>query len=596
MEHWADREMWTRLIPDHRKWRPVTKGVLTLVGISLIIVALANPQMGKKQERGKRTGCDIAICIDVSNSMMAKDVKPNRLAHSKQVVNNLLSTMTGDRVSLVVFAGTSFIMMPLTNDYNAAKMFLEQVDCSMIPYQGTAIGSAIENAMATFGYGDAEREWNITGSRAILVISDGENHEDDAIGVAKGAAREGVRVCTIGVGSTSGATIPDGGNGGLLRDNDGNIVVTQLNEKMLKEIAEAGKGVYVNGSNGIDDILNLLEKLEKNEFDESVFNSFESRYQYPLVAGLLCLLAEVFIFERRNKKWRMIFVLAFLLIGGSAHAQEPSRTAFASGNNHYRQKQYEEAAADYSKVLSDTTLSPKQRSRALYNLGNCHLKQAQEKGDDKMLVSAAKYYNEAIKLDPNDFRTHYNLGNTLYLQKRYSDAAAQFNQALLCDNLTDAQKANSLFNQGNSLYQEAQSSRDTATLKTAIGCYRDALRLDPTNADYRYNQTLAYRLLEELKKQDKQQQQQNKQQQQQKQDQQKQQQNQQQNQQQQQQQGQQQPQQQNQQNKQQRQPNKNLQQQNAENLLEAVKKNERKTMQNLNNVQPIGSGRAKKDW
>ena len=302
LERWADKEMFPRLIPDERKWRPITKMVLTLAGMSLLVLALANPLMGKKQEKGKRSGSDIAICLDVSNSMMAEDVKPNRLIRSKQVVNNLLNTMTGDRVSLIVFAGTSFIEMPLTNDYTAAKLFLDQVDCSMIAAQGTAIGDARGKAMETFGYGDEDREWKTNKGRAIIVISDGENHEDDAVGAAKKAYKEGIRVCTIGLGGTEGTPIPINSSGTYRRDNEGNVVITRLNEQMLRDIAEAGKGVYVNGVGDIDEVTTLLENLEKNDFDEAVFNSFESGYPYPLAAGLVLLLTEVLIFERRNKK------------------------------------------------------------------------------------------------------------------------------------------------------------------------------------------------------------------------------------------------------------------------------------------------------
>ena len=304
LEHWADKEMFPRLIPDEQKWRPLIKGTLFLLGISMLVVALANPLLGKKQEKGKRSGSDIAICLDVSNSMMAEDVKPNRLSRSKQVVNNLLNTMTGDRVSLIVFAGTSYIDMPLTNDYNAAKLFLDQVDCNMIPAQGTAIGDAIEKGMATFGYGDEEREWVSNKGRAIIVISDGENHEDDAVGAAKKAYKEGIRVCTIGLGGTEGTPIPMNSNGTFRRDNEGNVVITRLNEQMLRDIANAGKGVYVNGAGDIDEITSLLENLEKNEFDEAIFDSYESRFQYPLSAGLFLLLVEILIFERKNKKKR----------------------------------------------------------------------------------------------------------------------------------------------------------------------------------------------------------------------------------------------------------------------------------------------------
>lgn len=507
-ERWADREMWGRLIPDRRKWRPVTKGILTLLGMSLVVVALANPQLGKKEEKGKRSGSDIAVCIDVSNSMMAEDVKPNRLTRCKQAVQNLLNSMMGDHVSLIVFAGTSFIEMPLTNDYNAAKLFLEQVDCQMVPTQGTAIGDAIEKAMATFGYGDEEREWKTNNSRAIIIISDGENHEDDAIGAAKKAYKEGIRVCTIGLGSTQGTPIPSGRNGSFRRDSEGNVIITKLNEQMLKDIAEAGKGVYVNGNNGIDDITTLLEDLEKNDFDEAVFNTYESRYQYPLLAGLLCLLAEVIIFERRNKKWRMIFVFAFLFMG-TAQGQTPSPINFSFGNIYYIQKQYLEAAEQYSKALEDTTLSDEHRSKTLYNLGNCLYHLGRENEDNQTLETAEKCYTEALALStpqtlkPSNHQTLYNLGNSLYQQKRYLEAAEQYNEVLSYPDLSDEQRAKTMYNLGNSLLKESLSSYDTATLKTAISCYRNALRLEPKNENYRYNQTLAYRLLDKLTKQNK---------------------------------------------------------------------------------------------
>lgn len=312
LEQWGDRTMFGRLIPDHSGWRPAFKMALTLTGVALLIVALANPQFGTKIEKGKRSGSDIAICLDVSNSMMAEDIQPNRLERSKRVVTNLLNSLTGDRVSLVVYAGTSFIQMPLTNDYSATKLFLDQVSCDMIASQGTAIGDAIEKSMETFGYGDPDRPWEINKGRAIIVISDGENHEDDAVGAAKKAAKEGVRVCAIGMGLPEGAPIPEynprGRTNNYKRDKNGSIIMTQLNETMLREIASAGKGVYERASNagsGLNEITALINGLEKEEFGEAVFSSYESRYAYPLTAGVLCLLAEVLIYERRNRKWNL---------------------------------------------------------------------------------------------------------------------------------------------------------------------------------------------------------------------------------------------------------------------------------------------------
>ncbi len=312
LEEWGDRSMFGRLIPDRSPWRPAFKMALTLTGIALLIVSLSNPQFGTKIEKGKRSGSDIAICLDVSNSMMAEDIQPNRLERGKKVVTNLLSSLTGDRVSLVVYAGTSFIQMPLTNDYSATKLFLDQVSCDMIASQGTAIGDAIQKSMETFGYGDPDRKWEINKGRAIIVISDGENHEDDAVGAAREAAKQGIRVCTIGMGLPEGSPIPEynprGRTNNYKRDKNGSIIMTHLNEDMLRQIASAGNGTYLRASNAgsdLSDITSIIQGLEKEEMGESLFSAYESRYMYPLVAGLLCLLAEVILYERRNRKWKL---------------------------------------------------------------------------------------------------------------------------------------------------------------------------------------------------------------------------------------------------------------------------------------------------
>lgn len=309
---WADRQMFGRLIPDSSTWRPALKMALTLAGVALLIVAIANPQSGTRLEKNKQSGSDIAICLDLSNSMMAEDLQPNRLERGKRVVSNLLATLGGDRVSLIAFAGESFIQMPLTGDYGATKLFLDDMSCDMISSQGTAIGDAIDKAMATLGYGDPDRPWEKNKGRAIIVISDGENHEDDAVGAARNAAREGVRVCTIGMGLPDGAPIPEYDHqkrkNTYKRDRGGSIVMTHLNEQMLRQIADAGNGVYTRASSaagGLGEITNLINSLEKEDYGEAELSAFESRYQYPLVAALLCFLAEIVIFERRNRKWNI---------------------------------------------------------------------------------------------------------------------------------------------------------------------------------------------------------------------------------------------------------------------------------------------------
>ena len=307
LEQFADRNMFGRLVPDASPWRPHAKFGLIMLGAAFLIIALANPQEGSKMVKGERLGSDIAICLDVSNSMMAEDIQPNRLERSKRIVNNLLSALGSDRISLVVFAGSSYVQMPLTSDYSAVKLFLDQIDCSLISAQGTAIGDAIEKAMQSFGYDDPDREWVKKQGRVIIVISDGENFEDDAVAAARQAASEGVRVCTIGMGLTTGTPIPEYRGTqrvGYKRDRDGNTVTTHLDEATLTAIANTGKGVYVraNNNSSVEEIVRMIEGMEKDTYGEAMFSEYESRYQYPLVAALLCLLAELFIFERRNKK------------------------------------------------------------------------------------------------------------------------------------------------------------------------------------------------------------------------------------------------------------------------------------------------------
>lgn len=312
LAQWADKQMFGRLIPDKSTWRPIVKMALSITAVAMLIVAVANPQFGTRLEKTKQSGSDIAICLDLSNSMMAEDLQPNRLERGKRVVSNLLSTLGGDRVSLVAFAGESFIQMPLTGDYGATKLFLDDMSCDMISSQGTAIGDAINKAMETFGYGDPDRPWEKNKGRAIIVISDGENHEDDAVGAARNAAREGVRVCTIGMGMPDGAPIPEYDHhkrkSTYKRERGGSIVMTHLNEQMLRQIADAGNGVYTRASaasGGLGEIVSLINNLEKEDYGEAELSAFESRYQYPLAMALICLIAELVLFERSNRKWNL---------------------------------------------------------------------------------------------------------------------------------------------------------------------------------------------------------------------------------------------------------------------------------------------------
>lgn len=311
LEAFADKGLHGLLLPDASRRRPHLKFGLLMLALGFLIITLANPQVGSKMVKGERTGSDIAVCLDVSRSMMATDVSPNRLERSRRTVSTLLDKMGNDKVSIVLFAGTSYIQMPLTSDYNAARMFIDQASCDNVSTQGTAIGDAIETAMSSFGYGDPDREWKKRQSRAIIVISDGENFEDNAVEAARKAKGEGIMVCCIGMGTPKGTPIPEYRGGqevGYKHDREGNVVTTQLNEQMLIDIAHAGSGIYVRTGNinaGVEEIMKQLEKLEKDNYGSTLFSEYESRYQYPLAAALVCLLLELLISEKKNHRFQI---------------------------------------------------------------------------------------------------------------------------------------------------------------------------------------------------------------------------------------------------------------------------------------------------
>ncbi|MBP5241509.1 MAG: VWA domain-containing protein [Bacteroidales bacterium] len=303
----AESRLYALLTPDVSNIKSHTKFAILMAALFLLIIAVANPQMGSKMVKGERAGIDVAIALDISNSMLAEDVQPNRLERAKKSVSDLIGKFSNDRVALIIFAGKAYTQLPLTSDYGAAKMFLDAVGTDMIEYQGTAIGEAITKCMETFGYGNEDIPWEKNKSRTIIIISDGENHEDDAVEMAKMAYAEGIVVNTIGMGTPNGVPIPQYSRGtrlGYKKDREGNPVTTRLNEQMLQEIAHAGNGIYVpanNISSGLDDIMDRIGKLEKQNYGEQMFAEYESKFQYPLIFAILLLVAELLIFERRNR-------------------------------------------------------------------------------------------------------------------------------------------------------------------------------------------------------------------------------------------------------------------------------------------------------
>jgi len=299
----ADPTLIKQLAPDVSLVRRILKFILLMVALALLIVMLARPQMGAKISKEKRQGIETIIALDISNSMLAQDVEPSRLEKSKMLVENLVDHFYNDKIGLIVFAGDAFVQLPITSDYISAKMFLQNAEPSLIQQQGTDIGEAIRLAMHSFSQNDK------TG-KAIVVITDGEDHEGDAEAMAKEAEKNGIHVFILGVGSKQGAPIPMG-EGDYLKDNSGQVVMSALNEDMCKRVAEAGKGtyIYVDNSSSAEAKLDAeISKLQKGEINKVLYSEYDEQFQAVGILVLLILIIEVLILECNNpvtKGWRI---------------------------------------------------------------------------------------------------------------------------------------------------------------------------------------------------------------------------------------------------------------------------------------------------
>jgi Ca-activated chloride channel homolog len=287
-----------RLSPDASLSRPIIRFVLLITALACLIMGVCGPLIGSRLEEVKRKGADIVVALDVSNSMLAQDLRPSRLERAKLALNRLIDRLEGDRIGLIVFAGDAYVQLPITTDYNAAKLFITTINANMVPRQGTAIGAAIQLARESFS--DSTRKHS-----AILIMTDGENHEDDAVGAAKEAAAAGIKVYTIGMGSPDGAPIPINANGsvaGFQQDNTGRTVITRLDPIMLSEIADAGNGKFIRASasdDGVDLVMKEMAALDRKEFKAKMYTEYENRFQ-PFVAMALCMLILEFLMGDRK--------------------------------------------------------------------------------------------------------------------------------------------------------------------------------------------------------------------------------------------------------------------------------------------------------
>ena len=534
LEEFGDPELMETLMPNASRVRPTVKFSLVMVALALLIIAAARPQFGQSERTEKRQGIEAIVALDISNSMMAEDVAPNRLDRAKQMLSKLMDNMVNDKVGLVVFAGDAFIQLPITCDYVSAKMFLNSIQPNLIKTQGTAIGAALSTSIRCFGEkSDA--------SRAIILITDGENHEDDAVTVAKRAKEEGIQVLVVGIGKPEGSPIPMPGTNNFIKDRQGNVVVSKLNEDMCREIAQAGGGIYVrcdNTNTATKAIQKELDKLGTQEIETQVFTDYNEQFQSFALIALLLLVIDFFIFNRKNKaitkldifgeSRKLSMVLVLLTVSLSTFAQKEAGDV-RKGNREYRAQNFTEAEVDYRR---------------------------------------------ALETNKDSYEAHYNLGDALFKQDKYADAQTEFETAAkMLDKKEDKTRyAKAMHNIGNCNFAQQQYDK-------AVQAYMESLRANPKDNDTRYNLVKA---MEMLQQQQQQQQQQN---QNQKQDQQ----------QQQQQQQEQQQDQQDQQQEQQQQNEDQMDKETAEQILQALEQDEQDTQEKMQRQQGK-KRRVEKEW
>ncbi len=297
----ADWTLLKRLAPNKSNFKSTLKLIFFLLALTFLILGLVNPKIGTKLETVKREGVDIVFALDVSKSMLAEDIAPNRLEKAKRLVSEIINQLASDRIGIIAYAGQAFPQLPITTDYGAAKMFLQSMNTDMLSSQGTAINEAIE--LATTYYDDEEQT-----NRVLFIISDGEDHSDNsALDAVENAVNEGIRIFTIGVGKSSGTPIPIKRNGiveSLKKDNQGEVVITKLNEEILMDIASEGNGEYINGMNtedAVEQIKRQLDQMDKKEFEAKQFAEFKDQFQWFLGAALLFLFLDIFLLDRKTK-------------------------------------------------------------------------------------------------------------------------------------------------------------------------------------------------------------------------------------------------------------------------------------------------------
>ena len=299
----------SKLIPEMSGNRPLIKFLIMMLAVSSAVIMLARPQYGSKLEEVKKQGVEVIIALDVSNSMLAEDIQPNRLVRAKQAISRLVDNLSNDRIGLIVFACDAYTQVPVTTDYVSAKMFLSTITPDMVAKQGTAIGAAIELGIRSFSPGEGK-------SRAMIIITDGENHEKDPLSSAEEAAKAGIIIHTIGIGSPEGVPIPisSGGRKDYLKDTEGNTVITKLDEETLKNIALRTGGSYVRASNsslGLDEIFSNIRKMKKEELEGTIYTEYNDQFRIFAGISAIFLILEFLIMNRKNRRLANVRLFKF---------------------------------------------------------------------------------------------------------------------------------------------------------------------------------------------------------------------------------------------------------------------------------------------
>jgi len=425
----GDKNLVKALMPGASAWRRWIKFVLTQLALAAIIIAVARPQMGTKVSHEKRNGIEAIICLDISNSMLATDVAPSRLQKSKMLIENLVEHFSKDKVGMIVFAGDAYVQLPITSDYVSAKMFLQNIEPSLIQTQGTDIAEAINLASNSF-----TKQENI--GKAIIVITDGEDHEGGAMEAAKEAYDKGYQVFILGIGNTSGAPIPLP-EGGYMTDNAGNTVMTALNEQMCRDVAAAGKGTYIhvdNTSVAQEQLNNELSKMQKGDMESVVYSEYEEVYQWFALLAIILLIAEVMISETQNpffkrfnlfKDKRAVSMIVLSLLAVSVNAQNQDRHFIRKGNRIFHENVQESPAKSEVQYRKALTANPS-NTQAMYNLGCALLAQNKDSLAMEMFQSAAK----AETSKQRRAMSYHNMGVIYQRQQQYGPAIEMYKQAL----------------------------------------------------------------------------------------------------------------------------------------------------------------------